>query len=186
MLLGQVVAISVASGLFFAVLTTTQTKRSTQGAPLSLLACVLVGTITVVLSPFVAEDASFMWNLLAMHAVLLPPLLPRSGQSHRLPIAAIYLLAAGANLAIYSQQWFTCLFTTDAWSLLSTFIAHPAQGSISSDVACVQILCVAWMVQQRSKEGWILALLTPFLSASVTFPVYQALVELAQEHTKSK
>lgn len=201
MLLGQVVAISTSSALFFAVvLAYKKTDRASLPSPIVLLVCVWVGMATVVASPFVADTIWFMPNLLVMHGVLIIPLFERCtgkfklGHTQRsVAITAIYITAAACSFAITLQHWFTCLRSiTDEdqslsslpWLLIATFFRHPAQSSISSDVVAVDILCCLWMVVDRMRNSgqvpkWTLALmlLTPSLSASVTFPLFLAAVE---------
>lgn len=201
MLLGQVVAISTSSALFFAVvLAYGKTDRALLPSPVVLLVCVWVGMATVVASPFVADTVWFLPNLLVMHGVLIIPLFElftgkfKLGHTQRsIAITAIYITAAACSFAITLQHWFTCLrglvdtdqpLSSVPWFLIATFFRHPAQSSISSDVVAVDLLCCLWMVVDRMRYNgkipkWTMALmlLTPSLSASVTFPVFLAAVE---------
>ncbi|KAG2233961.1 hypothetical protein BDF21DRAFT_450291 [Thamnidium elegans] len=205
MILGQVVAISVGSSLFFAVMLSHQPIPYRQ-APSKLLTSLAVSTIggiiTVIISPFVAATEGFMPNLLVMHILLVFPLvalnyLPAieyTSNKTGLSVMALYLLSAGANFSIYVHQWIECLsvlevqsnsFICDVFNkLFSTFFAHPAQSSISYDIVCMQIISVAWMYTQskhifNSVPCWIIALMlsTPILSASVTLPLFFAACE---------
>jgi hypothetical protein len=205
MLLGQVVAISFASCLFFAVMAALPSRAAgnTQfNAPVTAF-CSAIGIATVLISPFVATSSAFMPNLLAMHAVLIVPLiLPErllrpytSRQS--LALAAIYLFAAGANFANYLQQIFSLLATSESKNLIQLMVnilySHPAQSSIGWDIICVSLFSVAWMIaDSRSldrpksaahlgvsqKVAYILSICTPFLSISTTLPLYLAWREI--------
>ncbi|KAI9025234.1 hypothetical protein CLU79DRAFT_744664 [Phycomyces nitens] len=201
MLLGQVVAISVATALFFAVLYVNPV--ATPGQPsgklsVVLLASVLGGIITVVLSPFVAETSQFMPTLLVMHALLIIPLVYKPSSDVKreggdllssVLTMATYLISTGANLILYCQQWFEAIVSLPPKSTLldilrqlsATFFSHPAQSSISSDILCVNLICMFWMAADSFKAKkaipcQVLALiaLTPILSSSVTLPVFLA------------
>lgn len=209
MILGQVVAISVASSLFFAVMLSS--KAAVGKEPSSRLLWTLVGStvggiITVIISPYVASNSAFMPNLLVMHILLVFPLaskklipLPAFSSSIKTPvyIMILYVLAAGANFSIYVNQWIACLsvlkvhsnsFIYDALHMLfTTFFDHPAQSSISSDIVCMQFISMAWMWTHSKNEFktvpievQALLALTPFLSASVTLPLYFAGCEYAK------
>jgi hypothetical protein len=203
MILGQVVAISVASSLFFAVMFSYPpilNKHPSEKLLKSLTLSTIGGIITVIISPYVASTNAFMPNLLVMHILLIFPLtskkfipLPATFSSIKTPlyISTLYIFAAGANFSIYINQWIECLSTLQIqsnnfiydifYSLYSTFFGHPAQSSISSDVVCMQIITVAWMYtycksEYKSMPRWViyLIILTPILSASVTLPLFFA------------
>jgi hypothetical protein len=83
MLLGQVVAISVASSLFYLAVAISpvpktaskdnKENKSLKASPLLWL-CVLLSFLTVAYSPF-TDERTFLPNLLVMHALLIIPLL---------------------------------------------------------------------------------------------------------------
>lgn len=189
MLLGQVVAISVASALFFAVVLVSPSKKDNntkknKGGWLLLAISSLVGLLTIILTPFlVAEKPSgFLPNLLAMHAILfLPIMLPSSYSQHL--VIGIYMAAAGANFAVTAQQWLTAVQTSNLnealQAMVHTFFAHPAQSSISADVLCANIVCMAWMLLTNNAPStvWSLVALTPVLSSAVTMPLFLAISE---------
>ncbi|KAI7906741.1 uncharacterized protein BX663DRAFT_483433 [Cokeromyces recurvatus] len=202
MLLGQVVAISVASALFFVVMLThtpIPSRQPSEKLLKSLSVSTIGGLITVILSPFVASTELFMPNLLIMHILLILPLIYKQHhqQQNNKPsysitifIMLIYTIAAGANLAIYVNQWFECLTTISLdtnssifidiyHKVVNTFFSHPAQSSISYDIVCMQLISTAWMwVYSRSnfteipKWTYALMIITPLLSASVTLPLF--------------
>lgn len=214
MILGQVVAISVASSLFFAVMLSY--KPATNKEPSDKLLWTLVGStvggiVTVIISPYVASNSAFMPNLLVMHILLVFPLASKkliplpAFSSIKTPvyIMVLYLFAAGANFSIYVNQWIECLsvlkvhsnnFVYDAIRMVFvTFFNHPAQSSISSDIVCMQLISMAWMLTHSKSEFksiptsvQALTLLTPFLSASVTLPLYFAGCEYAKLNFTSR
>jgi hypothetical protein len=208
MILGQVVAISVASSLFFAVMLSYQpiiNKHPSEKVLKSLTWSTIGGIITVIISPYIASTSAFMPNLLVMHILLIFPLasykfieLPTFNSSIKTPlyISTLYTLAAGANFAIYMNQWLQCLSTLQVRSnsilddifymLYSTFFGHPAQSSISSDIVCMQLITLAWIYTNSKSEfgnsgvpKWVYYLmgLTSVFSASVTLPLYFAGIE---------
>lgn len=200
MLIGQVVAISFASSLFFAVLLAYVPISNKEPSPRLLKTLTLTsigGIITVVLSPFVANTDAFMVNLLVMHILLIFPLVyvesssTLSSKSASTYAIILYALAAGANLSIYANQWFACLdtltpFDEHTWyaiydTAITTFFSHPAQSSVSYDIVCMQFISVAWMYTASKRDYqnvpswvWILIATTPLLSASVTLPLFFA------------
>jgi hypothetical protein len=203
MILGQVVAISVASSLFFAVMLAyapVVNKEPSQRLLNSLSLSTIGGILTVILSPFVASGSAFMPNLLVMHILLVFPLIhsgfSTNSKSNKEPMIyamVLYTLAAGANLAIYMNQWFECLATLtwqksifyDAYSMvISTFFGHPAQTSISYDIVCMQFISIAWMWTSSKSQCqtvpswvWLTMIMTPVFSASVTLPLFFAASE---------
>ena len=207
MLLGQVVAISTASALFFAfVLAFPKTDLAGPSRRLAatLFICVFGGVITVVVSPFVAMSEGFLPNLLVMHILLIFPLLPSKPVIYNYTeqsifVTGIYTLSAGATLSICVHQWILCFVETGSIygtlvSMVDIFFAHPAQSSISSDVVWVHILCMTWMLVDRLskvKNGTAISLpvlalffLTPILTVSVTMPLYLAYSELTAASSK--
>lgn len=160
MLLGQLVAISVASNLFFlAVLLSPPSKNAihTRMAPPILWSTVLLSLTTIGISPYTTES-TFLPNLLAMHALILIPLLPFGyNPTSRLSISTKRLywyivLAASALRARTTFVAFTSLafadqsvsgFLTTAWHILQS---HPAQSSIGWDVIWTMVSFVAWYI----------------------------------------
>ena len=79
MLLGQIVAISVASSLFYVALILskarlTNRKEETRFAPPLLWVCVLLSLVTIVMVPMTSKQ-TFLPNILVMHGLILLPLL---------------------------------------------------------------------------------------------------------------
>ncbi|KAG2179950.1 hypothetical protein INT43_003737 [Umbelopsis isabellina] len=205
MLLGQVVAISFAACLFFAVMACLPIRPAgTVAFNASITAiCAVVGIVTVVVSPFVATGSGFMPNLMLMHAVLVVPLLLPNNWLHPFTVrqsralAAIYLFSAGANFVNLLQQLIPAIVTAKAQfipEMISVFMGHPAQSSIGCDILCVNYFCAAWMILDsqsldRPKQGlhtkmnrkiaYFLCAATPVLSISITLPLYLAWRELS-------
>ncbi|CAO3696477.1 unnamed protein product [Umbelopsis ramanniana] len=205
MLLGQVVAISFAACLFFAVMAALPLRAAGNiqfNAPVTAF-CSAIGIATVLISPYVATSSAFMPNLLAMHAVLVVPLvlperLLRPYTSRQpLALAAIYLFAAGANFANFLQQVIALLATSESKNLIQLMVkvlySHPAQSSIGWDIICVSLFGATWMIaDSRSldrpksaahlgvsqKIAYMLFICTPFLSISTTLPLYLAWREI--------
>lgn len=207
MILGQVVAISVASSLFFAVILVSNpiaNKEPSNNLKRSLCLSTIGGIVTVIVSPYVATTSAFMVNLLIMHILLVFPLIhlqESSSSSSTTFNLVLYTLAASANFSIYVNQWCRCLDTLIPLSknllhdiyhqIITTFFHHPAQSSISYDIVCMQFISVAWMWTYSKSEYkqipiWaaLLMVLTPLLSASVTLPLFLAGCEYKKLVTK--
>lgn len=164
--------------------------------------CMVISSITIILSPFFADSLKFLPNLLLMHALLIVPLAKKPEmKSGEIPsqierswlISTVYTLAAGIAFAIYTRQWMDCISSTPevqgVWTaflqLVGTFVFHPAQLSISFDVICVNVLCATWILlhtpnastRRQRKLLTLAALLVPILSASVVMPIFLAFSE---------
>ncbi|KAJ2963165.1 hypothetical protein NQZ79_g1813 [Umbelopsis isabellina] len=205
MLLGQVVAISFAACLFFATMACRPVRATgtvSFNVPITAI-CAAIGTVTVVVSPFVATGSGFMPNLMLMHAVLVVPLLLPNNWLHPFTtrqsrgLATIYLFSAGANFVNFLQQLIPAIVTAKAQlipEMISVFFGHPAQTSIGYDILCVNIFCAVWMILDsrsldRPKQGlntkmdrkiaYFLCASTPVFSISTTLPLYLAWRELS-------
>lgn len=157
MLLGQIVAISVASNLFYlALILSRRTNSSKPATTLDLWVTVLVSLATIARSPFTTER-TFLPNLLAMHSLILVPLLPwpRSwriscGYNHR-NLYAVALIVS-ITLRIRSTKEVMQSLLPDrrsvsdiiyaAWATLGS---HPAQSSIGWDVVWTVVSFVVWV-----------------------------------------
>lgn len=163
MLLGQVVAISVASNLFYLALSLSSppsaaTKRTPLYAPPALWLSVLLSFVTIGLVPM-TNDRTFLPNLLAMHALLVVPLFA-SAPSHSakrsafsMRIRTLYSLVTIVALILRIRTIATALsaiprgmqslksLATIAWQVLHS---HPAQSSIGWDVIWTTASFFAW------------------------------------------
>jgi hypothetical protein len=201
MLLGQMVAISVATNLFYVailVFSASASSHSSSGSvlvagdnesselitrspgeveevlPLALCLPIAISLVTIYLSPSVSGTPLFLPNLLAMHAlIMIPLLLPARTLSHTsfslrepptlyLTISNVYgavsfiaiLLRArtfGESLQSLSREALhPSIFVETARklpkALVDTFRSHPAQMSIGWDITCTSISYVAWCI----------------------------------------
>lgn len=162
MLLGQVVAISVGTNLFYLALVLAKRAkrpaiRSPQNdAPLVLWAAVLLSLFLVVHSPH-TTDKTFLSNLLGMHALILVPLLPWPISLHTRCHLNIQTLYAGVAVIGGGMRLFTTIaaaktmrahqsgllgFWHEAWA---TLYSHPAQSSIGWDVVWTALSFIVWL-----------------------------------------
>lgn len=199
MLLGQVVAISVASNLFYLAVTLSQPSapsKSPSGISRAhpvLWISVIVSLITIGISPFTSER-TFLPNLLIMHALLVVPLLSsrpsvtRSAPSRfSIRLSTLYSLVLAAAFAIRLRTTLTAVnslrtgdqscygFLVAAWDILHS---HPAQSSIGWDVVWTTISFVAWISLRPAENSPVsklleipyLLLASPLASVGVTAP----------------
>ncbi|KAJ7198839.1 hypothetical protein GGX14DRAFT_319990, partial [Mycena pura] len=189
MVFGQLVAISVASNLFYLALvlagppSATPHPSSLHASP-SLWIPVLLSLGTVVASPL-TDDRTFLPNLLLMHSLILIPLLvpaaPIRKSRFSLGLSTLYILVFGAALVLHTRATSTALgepmvsapeFVRNAWSVLHS---HPAQSSIGWDVIWTSISFVVWLVLQPEQSHRLLTavyllLATPLVSVGVLAP----------------
>ncbi|TFK26073.1 hypothetical protein FA15DRAFT_734241 [Coprinopsis marcescibilis] len=211
MLLGQLFAVSIASNLFYvAILCSkpssaypkkpgeTSASHPTSPAPISFppvaWISILLAMLTVALTPY-TNTKTFLPNLVAMHTLIVVPLLvPGSRESKyalapstlylvifllSLPIRSKTILAALSSLPATGQSPYA-LFAA-AWK---TLYEHPAQTSIGCDIICSSVGFIVWIACEDPKKiygggyeahsRWFtvpyLLLSTPFASAGVTAP----------------
>ncbi len=161
MLLGQVVAISVAMNLFYVALSlfvVTQTKSQVNAAskrpvPLILWFSTIASLLTIVYSPY-TTPSTFLPNLLTMHAFIVLPLIFPLGQSGQLfDTSAIYTTVIFASVALHLGTTLSTFITLAehertagdfAGRAIDTFFEHPAQTSISWDVICTFVFTAIW------------------------------------------
>ncbi|KAJ7621060.1 hypothetical protein FB45DRAFT_133838 [Roridomyces roridus] len=187
MLLGQLVAISVASNLFYLSLVLAppppSTRSATRWASPILWLPVIVSLAAVARSPL-TDEKSFLPNLLVMHAAIVLPLFaPATSNPTRrtllsIPLPALYFLVFVVSLVLHSRttasQGMSAVpeFVGSAWSTLHE---HPAQSSIGWDVLWTSVSFVAWLVLQPEQDSKILTgayllLATPLVSVGVLAP----------------
>jgi len=164
MLLGQLVAISVASNLFYLALTVAPSPPrarllSVNTLPPLLWISVLLSLGTVGLSPYTSEQ-TFLLNLLTMHILIFIPFLPLNRLhlftslfvKKRLVLWAVascaLVLRVRTILAFFSSLQ-TQPTTLSTWSNFytvakDTLYSHPAQSSIGWDVIWTAISYISW------------------------------------------
>ncbi|KAF7377817.1 hypothetical protein MSAN_00205200 [Mycena sanguinolenta] len=186
MVLGQLVAISVASNLFYLALVLAgpprpSTRPSNQWAPLSLWVPVLVSLATVARSPF-TDEHTFLPNLLLMHLLIVVPLLVsdslfnspqksllsmRTSTLNILVFVVAFALHARATMNVLGDQELSVSeFAASAWRILHS---HPAQSSIGWDVIWTSISFVVWGILEARTAVYVL-LATPLVSVGVLAP----------------
>jgi len=193
MLLGQVVAISVASNLFYlAICLSAPPPRSEKSitpflAPPGLWVSILLSLITIGISPLTSER-TFLPNLLVMHALLIVPLFSSAPtrlagkNAFSIRVRTLYSLITIFALVLRLRTIMSVLsyipqeaptmktVTVIAWGVLHS---HPAQSSIGWDVIWTSISFFVWKVigprikTQDSAWSKLLPLATSTLVASV-------------------
>ncbi|TCD66358.1 hypothetical protein EIP91_001464 [Steccherinum ochraceum] len=161
MVLGQLVAISVATNLvFLSLLLSPELNRPDKSkavsyAPPILWLSVLVALVTVGISPYTTKT-TFLPNLLVMHIAIILPLLSFGNIARSrfaLRTRTLYLLAALGSLALRIRTIVAALASlTSANQTLSGFLSvalstlhsHPAQSSIGWDVIWTTISILVW------------------------------------------
>ncbi|KAJ7703800.1 hypothetical protein B0H16DRAFT_1829365 [Mycena metata] len=171
MLLGQFIAISIASNLFYLALVLAPrppSPSSSHGlssfpAPVALWLPVLLSLGTVAMSPFTSER-SFLPNLLLLHALIillllvpdrLFPLAQASAETKShfgISLKTLYIVVFGAALVLHARATGQAAgdppvsvkdLALNAWDVLHS---HPAQSSIGWDVIWTSISFVVWLV----------------------------------------
>ncbi|KAJ3308446.1 hypothetical protein HDV04_001227 [Boothiomyces sp. JEL0838] len=193
MVIGQFVAISTASCLFYAAVASKAPTKNTFNKTGLLLLCVVLGLSGVIYIPKVADTDLFITALIAVHVVCLLPLFPFGASKmtvqSRALTAGLYMFSAGAGLFILGQQvldvwWtlpagdFTELVATFGSNLAEAFFHHPAQSSIGSDIVLVNLITIFYIMIEGADI--LLILLTPFLTPSVTLGLYLAQQEVSR------
>lgn len=174
MIIGQLVAISVASNLFYLAIVLSPRPRTTKAAssirvPPVLWASTFIGLVCVYRSPATSVEA-FLPNLLAMHSIIVVPLLFIHSQNYTAAIPLTYLYSVYTMLSVgmrvkttLSAREESSDFLADAWSTLHS---HPAQSSIGYDVVWTTVSYSVWALLDK---GIVLSsLLSPLLSVAVT------------------
>lgn len=193
MLLGQLVAISVASNLFYCAVLGSEARKNKEKlrhstkASIMLSACTIVSLLTVWNSPRTSQE-TFLPNLLTMHVLIVLPLLPwfTSLQSSAMSLETIYAIVAAISFALRIRTTHSAFyslpqssqnipgFLTELWTVLHS---HPAQSSIGWDVIWTSISFLVWSLQSPSFQTSpvFAGTLTAMLSAGVSAPYAFAL-----------
>jgi len=173
MLLGQVVAISVASNLFYmAICLSAPPSRSEKSnspflAPLALWLSIILSLITVGISPLTSER-TFLPNLLLMHAFLIVPLVSRAPtrlvgkNAFSIGVPTLYSLITILALVLRIRTIMSVIsdlpkenqtlkmLAISVWRVLHS---HPAQSSIGWDVIWTTISFLVWRVLGPRAKG---------------------------------
>lgn len=168
MLFGQLVAISVATNLFFLALvplTKEKTKAASGAVPRAgpssvppvLWMSVLASLATVSLVPHSLRHNYFLENLLVMHALLVLPLLPlpspravRLRMRTRTLYGLVALLSAAVRIRTVTVSGSLTAGPGTLWAVLNS---HPAQASIGWDVVWTSMSVLIWVrPRSRSKD----------------------------------
>jgi hypothetical protein len=159
MLLGQVVAISVASNLFYYAIATSvppkskQVSRTTSVSPVLWLS-ILVSLGTVAYSPY-STESTFLPNLLVMHALLVLPLVlsAHPWKAGNMKVKTLRRVIALAALAMHLKATATAFSALPSHSrtlsgllraVVDTLYYHPAQSSIGWDVVWTSVSFLVW------------------------------------------
>ncbi|KAJ1310688.1 hypothetical protein OPQ81_009214 [Rhizoctonia solani] len=185
MLLGQVVAISVASNLFFAAiilyddsLSESKSKSKlklkppsrTTAIPAGVYLPILLSHLTILLSPTVAHSKWFLPNLLTMHLLIVLPLLNlHSSTTNRssISLGTFYLILANLAFILRAQTYLSLPYqglSSLARQFLTTLYSHPAQSSIGFDVVWTTASFAVYCVLVGGLGLGILGLVSPGLA----------------------
>ncbi|KAJ3712844.1 hypothetical protein C8R42DRAFT_305661 [Lentinula raphanica] len=185
MLLGQLVAISVASNLFYVALSlsTSRSTRKTGAASPVLWLSILLSLLAVSYTPF-TNERSFLPNLLIMHSLAAVPLLfgrhldnspvPRFSLS----FTSLYLLVCVMTALIHTWSSLVLYQSSDGpflAALWRTLYSHPAQSSIGWDIIWTTASFMVWALTTTATHR-IALLVTPLVSVG---PMASALAFLS-------
>jgi hypothetical protein len=186
MLLGQLVAISVAANLFYLALALSRPSLSSTQKPAphvvspSVWLTALLSLITIGIVPF-TSDRTFLPNLLIVHALQFIPLIipgiATPGHKPRLFISLrkLYLIVTLFAFALRARTVFEALSSfparartpygvmSTAWSVLHS---HPAQSSIGWDVIWTTVSFLAWAVLE-SRVASVVEVLQVFVMTTL-------------------
>ncbi|WVQ76077.1 hypothetical protein IAR50_005714 [Cryptococcus sp. DSM 104548] len=159
MLLGQLVAMSVATSLFLVALSLRpRTSRNPRTVPFSISLPLALAFIPAWLLPQHVGTESFINSLVWLHGALLLPLISpaKSGpdeeaDSTGVSLSLLYPVIVGLMGFIHipaTQEVFNRLPTSRSFSshLLQVLFSHPAQASVSLDVVWVALVVTSWFV----------------------------------------
>ncbi|GAA5982216.1 hypothetical protein JCM10908_004788 [Rhodotorula pacifica] len=174
MLLGQLVAVSVAQSLFFAAVVSTAAWHASNGTLVAIhktnsqttygvLLAILLATASVVFVPQTVGEWGFLPNLLAMHVAVLLPFLPALAKydkptSPRLSrlylnfafIAMRFQIPVSMDLLLQGKPLSVDLILDRLpqfyLSQWRVLTSHPAQASISWDVIFTTVSALAYLV----------------------------------------
>ncbi|PPQ63909.1 hypothetical protein CVT24_010307 [Panaeolus cyanescens] len=198
MLLGQLVAISVASNLFYLALLVSSpppTRNKPTAVKPRVWISVLLSLATVAVSPF-TSDRSFLPNLLIMHTLIFLSIIPNYSpiadpvrhHPYSLRVSTLYRIAflvsaiirmrtarvAAAYLAATRPMSKAHIIS----AATSVLYSHPAMSSIGWDVIWTSISFVVWVLvrpthpsdMSKARALPFLSIATPLASIAITAP----------------
>lgn len=164
MVLGQLVAISVAIALFITAMYTHEPTSVRPKAGIVLWFCLLDALLTMIVMPMFASTENFMPALLSIHLAVIVPLLfvPRSGKallgmSWKILIPILVVLA-GAVAMVNTSEVLRVISSGESIAeyLLENAASHPANSSVSFDVVWCVIAFVSWYLLKGSTTSALL------------------------------
>ncbi|KAJ7582537.1 hypothetical protein C8J56DRAFT_221925 [Mycena floridula] len=181
MLLGQLVAISVASNLFYIAILVSPSPEPND-RPIILWArplfasSILISLATIAATPF-TNDKTFLPNLFVMHALLVVPLLfsqPSQSKSRfSVAITNIYMFNFATSMLLRLKSTVEAMPNSNFYALAwTTLHEHPAQSSIGWDVIYTSLSFIVWWSCQEQVDPMLS--LTPWLSVATVAPYLQS------------
>ncbi|KAE9395724.1 hypothetical protein BT96DRAFT_997419 [Gymnopus androsaceus JB14] len=181
MFLGQLVAISVASNLFYVAISLSAARPVKQVAFHPVVSCsVLLSLLAVACTPLTSEH-TFLPNLLLMHTLAMVPLLCGpyldAFKDFSMNVRLLHTQVLFISVCIHVSSSLIVFFSSDqpvAAVLWSTLFSHPAQSSIGWDVIWTSASFVLWSIltnQTSTRRGIVSLMLTPLVSVGVVAPV---------------
>ncbi|WWC59281.1 uncharacterized protein I303_101832 [Kwoniella dejecticola CBS 10117] len=158
MLLGQLVAMSVATALFLTAISIHPRKHSSsRSMPVFIALPLLLAFIPIYQLPRYVNTEKFMNSLLWLHGALLLPLTSSSTSSiaqnakAKIPFSLFYQMLLATGISIHYPATKLLLKSLPAGQslfvrLYHTIFVHPAQSSISLDVIWVGIILFSWFL----------------------------------------
>jgi alpha-1,2-mannosyltransferase len=167
MLLGQMVAISVALALFLTALSLRPATRPTPSCPPTLYLPLFAAMATILAVPTYVQTEHFLANLLWMHGLLLVPLISwgsstetaskvaATNKRFNLRPATLYTALIGLAVVIHGINARAVIYTASPTTstirqLYNTIFSHSAQASISLDVVWVAMILAFWWMTTGS------------------------------------
>ena len=184
MLLGQLVAISVALALFLTALSLRPATRPTPSCPPSLYLPLFAAMGTILAVPTYVQTDSFLANLLWMHGLLLVPLISWTSTTEstskvaatkrrfNIRPATLYTALSGLAIVIHGMNARAVIYTatpntSTLRQLYNTIFSHSAQASISLDVVWVAIILAFWWMTTGSLIAVVFKIATLTSAAGV-------------------
>jgi alpha-1,2-mannosyltransferase len=183
MLLGQMVAISVALALFLTALSLRPATRPTPSCPPTLYLPLFAAMATILAVPTYVQTEHFLANLLWMHGLLLVPLISwrpsldlskvaTTNKRFNLRPSTLYTALIGLAVVIHGINARAVIYTASPTTstirqLYNTIFSHSAQASISLDVVWVAMILAFWWMTTGSLIAVVFKIATLTSAAGV-------------------